>query len=113
MKAEQAATNSARTMKDRVLNIVSLALAAGALGHSFWLQQRAPALADEALRRREAELVRAAAPKVSQVCQDMLGASFQPATFHPSTFEELARPLVAIVTQMSTRTDEPQPTTPK
>jgi hypothetical protein len=96
-------------MKDRVLSVLSLAVAVAALGHSFWLQHRAAADADEALRRREAELVRAAAPKVSQVCQDMLGLSFQPATFHPTTLEELARPLEVIVTRMSTPTDEPQP----
>ncbi len=100
-------------MKDRLLTVLSLLVAVAALGHSFWLQHHTAAHADEALRRREAELVRAAAPKVSQVCQDMLGASFQPANFHPTTLEELARPLTVIVTQMSTRTDEPQPTTPK
>jgi hypothetical protein len=100
-------------MKDRVLTILSLALAAGALGHSIWLQQRADTLATEALRRRESELVRTATPKVSLICQDMLGASFQPATFHPTTLEELALPLMVIVTKMSTETAEPQPAKPK
>ena len=100
-------------MKDRQLTVLSLIIAVAALGHSFWLQHRGAAHAEEALSRRESELVRAAAPKVSQVCQEMLGASFQPESFHPTTFEELMRPIVVVVTQMSTRMDESQPATPK
>ena len=100
-------------MKDRLLTFLALTVAAVALGHSVWLQCRATALADEALTRREAEIVRAAAPKVSIFCQDLLGDSFQPATFHPTTLEELARPLIAIVTKMTSQTPEPQPANPK
>src|SRR5438067_942088 len=100
-------------MKDRLLTFLALAIAVAALSHSFSLQRRAASLADEALRRRETAIVRSAAPKVSQVCQDILGAAFQPASFHPTTLEELVRPLIAIVTKMSTETSEPRPTTPK
>ena len=100
-------------MKDRLLTFFALTVAVVALGHSVWLQGRATTLADEALRRREAEIVRAAAPKVSIMCQDMLGPSFQPASFHPTTLEELVRPLIVIVTKMTTETAEPQPAKPK
>lgn len=91
-------------MNNRLLSVLSLVLAVAALGHSFWLRHHVASHADDALRRREAALVRAAAPKVSEVCQDLLGESFKAASFHPTTLEELARPLVVIATQMSPQT---------
>ena len=100
-------------MKDRALTVLSLVLAVGALGHSIWLQQRADTLATEALRRRESELVHAAAPKFARIYQDMTGKPFDAASFHPTTLEELGVPLLSIISNMSTGTDTPQPQTPK
>lgn len=100
-------------MKDRLITLISLCIAVAALGHSIWLQQHAASLADDALRRREATIVRAAAPKFAPMYQDMLGESFQPANFHPTTIEELASPLIKIINMMNGETKEPQPETTK
>ena len=95
-------------MKDRLITLVSLSIAVAALGHSIWLQRNAASLADDALRRREAAIVRAATPKIALICQDMLGESFQPASFHPTTIEELALPLIKIINMTSDETNKPQ-----
>lgn len=89
-------------MKDRPLAFLALIIAAGALAHSLWLHQRADALADAALRRREAELVGKATQGVSEICQNMMeGGKFQPETFHPKTIEELFLPLKEVITQFA------------
>ena len=100
-------------MKDRALTILSLVFAAGALAHSIWLQQHADTLASEALRRRESELVRAATPNFVTVLQNMSRPTFDAASFHPTTFEELALPLVDVITAFNTPPDPPQPQVPK
>ena len=100
-------------MKDRTLTILSLVFAAGALAHSIWLQQHADSLATEALRRREIELVRAAAPKFATAYQEMSRTTFDAASFHPTTIEELARPLIGILNNFTAETDPPHPQVPK
>jgi hypothetical protein len=92
-------------MKNRLLSALSLIIALTALTHSLWLQSRTAASANEALRARELNLVRASAPKFSRIYEDMLGASFQPETFHPTTIEQLLTPLLVIIPQASTQTE--------
>ncbi len=100
-------------MKNRALTILSLVFAAGALAHSIWLQQHCDTLATEALRRRESELVSAAAPKFVTVYQEMSRTTFDAASFHPTTIEELALPLVDIITNFASAADPPNPQVPK
>jgi hypothetical protein len=88
-------------MKDRALTILSLTIAIAALAHSVWLQQRAHGLARDALRERESEIVRAAAPQMARVYRDMMGQEADATTFQPTTLEELGRPLIRIITNMA------------
>src|SRR5262245_52073005 len=86
-------------MKDRLLAVVALLLAAGALGHSLWLKGHSEKAAEEALRTREKELVQAATPHFERAYVDMLG-DFKRWEKKPETAEELFRPMIAIVKKM-------------
>ena len=90
-------------MKHGFIVHIALAVAVSALAHSLWVQWQAPARADEALRRREAELVRKAAPHVAEACVNML-PSFDEAGFQPATIEDLLRPVSEVISRFA----EPQ-----
>ena len=84
--------------------MLSLALSVAALAYAAWVHQRAEALADEALRRRETELVRAWAPKFDQVNRDMF-PDIQSRPKSPTTLVELLNPLVLLMERVGEQTE--------
>jgi uncharacterized protein (UPF0210 family) len=102
-------------MKSPLVSLVSLVVALSALAHSLWLQSRADAIAMQALRQREAEIVHAAAPNIAELIHDMTSTTKKPfnaASFHPTTIEELVVPLTQIMDDMM-QVDVPNPQNPK
>lgn len=87
-------------MNERRITLLALILAVAALGHSLWLQSRAEKLADEALRRRERELVEKAAPKVRLIAFSQRGMG-DPKKFNPTTIEELFKPFADLISNMT------------
>ena len=81
-------------MKDRTLPIVSLLLAIVALGYAAWVHRRIDALVNQAVRKREQELIRAWAPKMDVIYRDMLAGSRVKLPENPQTLEELFEPLL-------------------
>ena len=83
-------------MKDRHIAIASLALSVLALSYAAWVHHRAESFAVEALRKREAEFVKAHAWKVREVIGDFGGVTGS-VPENPETLDELISPLVLMI----------------
>jgi hypothetical protein len=86
------------TVKDRTLSGISIALAVAAVIYTAWLHRHADALAQDAVRKREAELAAHWAPTVRKMCEEMLGTNALAAD--PRTLEDLSRPLTLMLDQL-------------
>jgi hypothetical protein len=92
-------------MKDRILIYVSLILSLTALAYAAWVHhQGSEVLAMQALRRREAELVRHWAPNLNTAYRDML-PDYKAVATNATTLEELLAPLVKMMEQVGSLTD--------
>jgi len=80
-------------MKDRTLTIIALLLAVVAIGYAAWVHSRVEALAYEAVRQREKELVRHWTPKMDLIYRDMLAGTRVRLPENPQTLQELFEPL--------------------
>lgn len=83
-------------MKDRHIAIASLALSVLAFSYAAWAHHRAEAFAAEALRKREAEFVKAHAWKVREIIHD-LGGDVGSTTENAETLDDLISPLVLMI----------------
>jgi hypothetical protein len=92
-------TQQSATRREWAVTYVSLLLSLGALGYAAWVHQAGETLADRALQRREARLVRQWAPRLEIAYRDMLA---DPAKIpkDPTTLEELLEPLITLVNQV-------------
>ncbi len=95
-------------MKDRTLAIVAFAISIAALSYCGWLHRHSQAMAIEALRQRESELVRNATPRFRDLYADMMmgSSAFNGGGFNPTTLEELLRPAGEIAKRMAGGSDE-------
>lgn len=93
-------------MNNRSLSLASLMVALLAIAYAAWLHSRVEAMAYEALRRRESELVRHWAPKMEPIYAEMLAGTAR-TTGNPETLEELFEPLVSLIDSLG---DMPDPT---
>jgi hypothetical protein len=82
---------------DRVLSITAVLISLLAILDSVL---NADARADAALRRRETEICKAAAPKFARFYTDMAGESFDAASFKPTRLEELFAPYGSVMSKV-------------
>ena len=92
-------------MKDRTLIGIALALAIAAIGYAAWLHSQIDALVEDAVRKREAELVVHWAPTVRKMSEDMLGTNAL--TADPRTLEDLSRPITLMLDRLGEIPDSP------
>ena len=84
-------------LKERTLIYISLGICLSSLVYAAWIHsQGSDVLAMRALRLREAEFVRALAPKFAPIYRDML-PNEPVASRPPRTLEELVLPLVKLM----------------
>jgi hypothetical protein len=91
-------------MKDRILILISLLVSAVSLGYAAWIHQNANRAAENALRKRELEIVKAWAPKFQAIHLAMTESPMA-SDYDPKTIEELLQPLAEIVAKFG----EPHP----
>jgi hypothetical protein len=85
---------------NRLLSLAALFLSLVALAWGVSAHLRAERLADDALRRREAELVDWLWPTMEPIYVDLLADSPEYSAEQPETLEELFTPLLVILEEL-------------